>query len=54
MKKLIAILLALAFVFTLPASAYAVSKEGGVEPLKELFLQSEGPEVNGYTVDYSY
>ena len=54
MKKFIAILLAITFVFTLPASASALSKEGGIEPLKELFLQSEGPEVNGYTVDYSY
>ena len=54
MKKLIAILLALSLIFSLSASAYALSKEGGIEPLKELFAQSEGPEVNGYTVDYSY
>ncbi len=54
MKKLVAILLTLAFIFSLPAGASALSKEGGIEPLKELFAQSEGPEVNGFSVDYSY
>ena len=54
MKKLTAFFLALALIFTLPAGAFALSKEGGIEPLKALFIQGEGPEVNGYTVDYSY
>ncbi|MBE6820234.1 MAG: hypothetical protein E7516_04210 [Ruminococcaceae bacterium] len=54
MKKLTAIILALAFILTLPTGAFALSKEGGIEPLKAQFVQDEGPETNGYTVDYSY
>ncbi len=54
MKRLIAIILALSVLLALPVNASALSKEGGIEPLKALFFQGEGPEVNGYTVDYSY
>lgn len=51
-KKLAAIILACLFLF--PLSANALSVNGGVEPLKTLFEQGEGPVTNGYSVDYSY
>lgn len=54
MKKITAFILAIAIIFTLPSGVFALSKEGGIEPLKALFNAGEGPEVNGYTVDYSY
>lgn len=54
MKKLIAIILVLACILTYPASAYALSIEGGVEPLKDLFIRDEGPVAGDYSIDYSY
>lgn len=53
-KKLVAIILALACMFVYPASVNALSIEGGVEPLTELFVAGEGPVTGDYSVDYSY
>lgn len=54
MKKIIAIFLALTCLTVFPASANAISVEGGIEPLKDLFVAGEGPVVGEYSVDYSY
>ncbi len=51
-KKVLSVFLAIVFLFSLPASATSI--EGGIEPLKAEFKAGEGPEANGYTVDYSY
>lgn len=54
MKKIIAIILALTCLAVFPASANALSVEGGIEPLKDLFVAGEGPVTGEYSVDYSY
>ena len=54
MKKIIAVLLALTCIFSLTASASAISIEGGIEPLKAEFDAGEGPVEGDYSIDYSY
>lgn len=54
MKKITAIILALACILTLPLSSHAISIEEDVELLKAQFVQGEGPVKGDYSVDYSY
>lgn len=53
-KKLAAFIIAFVFLFSFPIGANALSLDGGIEPLKDLFVQGEGPSVNGFSVDYSF
>lgn len=53
-KKIIAILLAISLIAAYPAGASALSIEGGIEPLKEQFVQGEGPVAGDYSIDYRY
>ena len=52
MKSVIALILVALCIFTIPATA--LSMDGGVQPLKALFVAGEGPVEDGYSVDYSY
>ena len=54
MKKFTAIILSLILVFSCVVSSSALSINGGIEPLKNEFKADIGPEVNGYSIDYSY
>lgn len=54
MRKFISVLLVIAFIFSVPFCANALSIEGGVEALKAEFVAGEGPVEDGYSVDYSY
>lgn len=54
MKKLIAFILALSFILVLPVSTSALSLEDGLDALKEEFVFGEGPEEDGYSIDYRY
>ena len=53
-KKIIAMLLALMFVVSIPFTASAVSMENGLDELKAQFVFGEGPVVGDYSVDYRY
>ena len=53
-RKIIAVLLAMAMLAVFPASADALSVEGGLDPIKEQFVFGEGPVAGGYSVDYRY
>ncbi len=53
-KKTVALILAVVCVFSCCLSAGALSIEGGIEPIKEQFVFGEGPEVDGWSVDYRY
>ncbi len=54
MKKIIAFILALSFILVLPVSANALSLDDGIDALKEEFVFGEGPEENGFSIDYRY
>lgn len=54
MKKIIAFILALSFILVLPVSANALSLDDGIDALKEEFIFGEGPEENGFSIDYRY
>ena len=47
-KKLAAAIIAVILVFSATSGAFALSVEGGIEPIKGLFEASEGPVTNGY------
>lgn len=53
-KKIIAILLTITLIAAYPASAGALSIEGGIEPINEQFVFGEGPVAGGYSIDYRY
>lgn len=53
-KKLLAILLALTFVFSSVISVSALSMDDGVEKLKRQFVMAEGPVAGEYSIDYRY
>ena len=53
-KKIIAMLLALMLVISIPFTASAVSMENGLDELKAQFVFGEGPVVGDYSVDYRY
>lgn len=53
-SKIISIILVLTLLLSFPLSTNAISKNQGIEQLKELFVAGEGPVVNGYSVDYSF
>lgn len=54
LKKLLALILAVFFVFGSMSTASALSLENGIEALREEFVFGEGPEVGGYSIDYRY
>jgi len=54
MKKIIAFILALSFMLVLPVSTNALSLDDGIDALKEEFIFGEGPEENGFSIDYRY
>ncbi len=54
MKKLIAVILALSCIFSLCASANAVSFNSGIDALRVEFVSGEGPVEGKYSIDYSY
>lgn len=54
MKKIIALVLALSFILVLPVSTNALSIDDGIDALKEEFVFAEGPEENGFSIDYRY
>ncbi|MBQ5591526.1 MAG: hypothetical protein IIU80_01105 [Clostridia bacterium] len=53
-KKIIAMLLAILFVASIPLSVSAVSMDDGLDALKEQFVFGEGPVAGIYSVDYRY
>ena len=53
-KKIIAMLLAILCVASLPLTASAVSMESGLDALKAQFVFGEGPVAGDYSVDYRY
>lgn len=54
MKKVIAIILALTCLIMFPVSSSALSIDDGLDALKEEFVFGEGPEENGFSIDYRY
>lgn len=54
LRKIAAIILALACISCCAVSASAVSFDKGIVALREQFFIDEGPVANGYSVDYSY
>ncbi len=54
LKKFIAISLALMVVFSCFIGASALALESGIDALREEFVFGEGPEVDGYSIDYRY
>ncbi len=54
MKKLIAVLLAIACLFCFPVSGYAASMDDGIKALRTEFSAGEGPVAGDYSIDYSY
>lgn len=53
-KKVIALILAVFFVFSSVSTASALTLEDGIEALREEFVFGEGPVVDGYSIDYRY
>lgn len=53
-KKIAAAILAIVLALGASACAYALSVDGGIKPLKDLFNAGEGPVTDGYSIDYSY
>lgn len=55
MKKIISILLTLTLIFSCTGMfAGAIPLDDGKNALKEQFVYGEGPNVNGYVIDYRY
>ena len=54
MKKIIALLLAIACSFIIPFSAGAVSLNDGLETINAQFQKGEGPVVGDLSIDYRY
>lgn len=54
MKKIIAIILALACLLAFPVSASATSIDDGLDTLKAEFVKGEGPVVGRFSIDYRY
>ncbi|MBR3588113.1 MAG: hypothetical protein IKL16_00970 [Clostridia bacterium] len=54
MKKFIALILALSIFLILPVSTSALSLDDGLDALKQEFVFGEGPEEDGYSIDYRY
>lgn len=58
MKKLLSIALCFVMLFTLCTPAFACTTDDtyddNLEELQNQFLYGEGPETNGYTIDYRY
>lgn len=54
MKKFIALILALTCLLMFPVSTNALSIDDGLDALKEEFIFGEGPEEDGYSIDYRY
>ncbi len=54
MKKFLSLLLALVCVFSAGFSAAAVGYDEGLEALQAQFQKGNGPEVNGYSLDYRW
>ena len=54
MKKFIALILSLSILLVLPVSASAKSINDGIDALREEFVFGEGPEEDGYSIDYRY
>lgn len=53
-KKLIALVIATACLFSSAISVSALSMVDGVDTLKSQFVMAEGPVENGYSIDYRY
>ncbi|MBQ8575905.1 MAG: prolyl oligopeptidase family serine peptidase [Clostridia bacterium] len=53
-KRLVAVILTLMFVMSLPVSVSALSLQDGLDSLKAQFIAGEGPVVDDYSVDYRY
>ena len=53
-KKIVAVLLALMCIVTLPLTVSALSINDGLDSLKAQFVFGEGPVVGDYSVDYRY
>ncbi len=54
MKRIIALILALSCLLMFPVSSNAASINDGLDVLKEEFIFGEGPEEDGYSIDYRY
>ncbi len=54
MKKIIALILALTCLLIFPTSTSALSINDGIEELKNEFVFGEGPEEEGFSIDYRY
>lgn len=54
MKRIVAVLLVLVCMLSLPLSASALSLQDGINSLKTQFIAGEGPVVGDYSVDYRY
>ncbi len=54
MKKIISLLLSLSLLVLLGVPAFAVSIEVGTDVLSEQFIFGEGPETEGFSIDYRY
>ena len=54
MKRFISVILAILFIFSCSANAFALPLEGGIEPLRAQFAQGEGPVKGDYSIDYSW
>lgn len=53
-KKIVAVLLALVCIVSIPLTASALSINDGLDALKAQFVFGEGPVVGDYSVDYRY
>ncbi len=54
MKRFISVVLAMLLLLCYPASAFALPIDGGIEALREQFVQGEGSLKGEYSIDYSY
>ena len=54
MKKILSVLLAVMLLMLTAVPAFAMPFEAGVDELKTQFVKAEGPETDGYTLDYRY
>lgn len=54
MKKFISLILVLACMLIFPVSTNALSVDNGIEALQENFIFGEGPQEDGFSIDYRY